>query len=54
MKRPTGIPVDSMVFVDEPLPGTYKTHTGKYAVPKIDVLVLSFLITFIKLLVSPC
>lgn len=36
MKKPSGIPMEHMLFVNEPLPGTYKTHTGQYAVPKID------------------
>ena len=36
MKKPSGIPMEHMLIVSEPLPGTYKTHSGQYAVPKID------------------
>ncbi|XP_052817872.1 E3 ubiquitin-protein ligase RBBP6-like [Mya arenaria] len=36
IKRPTGIPMEHMLVVNEPLPGTYQTHTGQYTVPKID------------------
>ena len=36
IKKPTGIPLEHMLIVSEALPGTYKTHSGHYAVPKID------------------
>lgn len=39
IKRPTGIPIDHMVVVSEALPGTYQTHGGQYAVPRIDAYV---------------
>ena len=37
LKRPTGIPFEHMMVVKEALPGSYLTHSGQYAVPKIDV-----------------